>query len=320
MKADRPAATAFHAITHVWGREYLDLFLRLCVPNQLAPGNVPALPAGSRYRILTASEHVEELETHEMIQALRAVIPVDVVVVEAIDRQKGQPLGQDLMIACHQRALDDAEQANAAIIMLSADFIFSHRALAAVVQRHREGYRAVLNTGLRLAKEPFLESLDDSRPDLRALSSRELVRMGLPHLHPEIRSMFIDAPRFMAAPFAVYWPVGNEGLVARCFQLHPLMVDPMVRKTLKGTNDGHFVSRVCPDHAKVHIVTDSDELQMFELTTLARKAGTSDGGVSLLRCAMMADERDALQLSYWTQRNICLHTGELDRQIGRAHV
>jgi hypothetical protein len=246
------------------------------------------------------------------------VIPVDIVVVDEIDRQRGAPRGQDLMIACHQRALDDAAEAKAAVIMLSADFIFSDCALAAVVENHRQGYRAVLNTGLRLAKESFVRSLEDRRPDLGALSSRQLVRMALPHLHPETRSMFVDAPRFMAAPFAVYWPVGKDGLVARCFQLHPLMIDPMIRRPLKGTNDGHFVSRVCPDHSRVHVVTDSDELQMFELTTLERRAGTSDGGVSLLRCAMMANERDPLQLSYWTRTNICLHTDDLDRRWAAA--
>ena len=64
----------FHAITHVWGREYLDLFLNLCLPNQLAPGNVPALPLGSRYRILTRSIHVEELDAHSMVHRLREQI------------------------------------------------------------------------------------------------------------------------------------------------------------------------------------------------------------------------------------------------------
>jgi hypothetical protein len=53
MSSRRQPSTIFHAVTHVWGREYLDLFLGVCVPNQLSPGNIPALPSGSRYRILT---------------------------------------------------------------------------------------------------------------------------------------------------------------------------------------------------------------------------------------------------------------------------
>ena len=101
-RAARPASAVFHAITHVWGREYLDTFLNRCIPNQLASGNVPALPPGSRYRILTSAKHVDELHAHPMVHALHEVIPVDVVVIEALDRPHGTARRHDLMIACHR--------------------------------------------------------------------------------------------------------------------------------------------------------------------------------------------------------------------------
>ena len=164
-----------------------------------------------------------------MVNALREVIPVDVVAVETLDRLMGTARGHDLMIACHRQAVIDALDAAAAIVVLSADFVFSENALAAVVRRHREGYRAVVNTGLRLAKEPFLQWLDESRVPLAGLSSRELVRMALPHLHSYTQSMFVDACAFSTFPVAVYWRVGDDGLLARCLHLHPLMVDPMSR-------------------------------------------------------------------------------------------
>src|SRR6185295_10830004 len=106
-RSGRAAASAFHAITHVWGREYLDCFLNVCIPNQLAPGNVDALPAGSRYRILTRALDVAELESHPNVRALRERIPVDVVVVAALD-QVAQANGYELMNSCHRHAVDDA--------------------------------------------------------------------------------------------------------------------------------------------------------------------------------------------------------------------
>jgi hypothetical protein len=316
MKArfrSRPASKVFHAITHVWGREYLDLFFDICIPNQLAPGNVPALPDGSRYRILTRAIHVDEIDAHPNVQALRAVIPVDIVVIDRLDRQDGMADGNDLMIACHEQAFAEAVAADAALIMLSADFVFSEHALATVVQRHREGYRAVVNTGLRLAREPFVQHLIESRAPLAALTPRALVAMAMPHLHPYTEAMFADADRFMVAPWAVYWRVGAEGLLARCLSLHPLMVDAVVPRSLKGANDGYFLARVCPDFSKIHVVTDSDELQMFELTSLKRKRGpTVEGGASAWQCALTAADRDLLQLSYWRTRDICLHTADLN--------
>ena len=314
-RGERAASTVFHAITHVWGREYLDTFLDTSLPSQLASGNVPALPAGSRYRILTRSIHREELNTHPMVRALRKVIPVDIVVIDALDRQKGVARQHDLMKACHQRAVADVLEANAAIIFLSADFIFSADALAAVVQRHRQGYRAVVNTGLRLNKESFLRHLDQSRAPLAALSSRELMRMALPHLHPHTTSKFADARSSSLFPTAVYWRVGSDGLLARCLHLHPLMVDPMRHVFVKGTIDGRYVFSACPDFSRVHVVTDSDELQMFELTTAARSVAPSRGvGVSAWRAAAVAAVCDDHQVGYWRQHPVRLHTGDFDER------
>ena len=309
---DRPPSTIFHAVTHVWRRKFLDLFLNVCIPNQLAPGNVPALPPGSRYRILTGSIHVEELDTHPMVHALREVIPVDIIVVEAIDRRE-EFEGYDLQNECHQRAIADILDAHAALIMLSADIILSENALAAVVQRHRQGYRAVVETGLRLAKQPFLKSLEQSRARLDALSSRALIRMALPHLHPEILSMFADAPAFSDCPSQVYWRVGSEGMLAHCFHLHPLMVDPLRPVALEGTNDDHYLSEACPDFSRVHVVTDSDELQEVELTPKKQTFEDLGGaGASVWQAAMMANLCDELQLTYWRKCPIYLHAVDVD--------
>lgn len=312
--AVRPPSAIFHAVTHVWGRPYLDVFLNLCIPNQLGPGNVPALPPGSRYRILTRSSHVEEIDAHPMVRALRRVIPVDIIVIEALDRFADGPFGTELMIACHRQAIDDILAADAAIIMLSADFVLSDNTLAAVVRRHREGYRAVVNTGLRLAAETFFPALEASRLPLVALSSRELVRMGMAHLHPHTRSMFADSDRFSKSPVAVYWPVGSDGLLARCFHLHPLMVDPMRAVPLHtGTNDGPYLAEACPDFSRVHVVADSDELQMFEITSAQRQVvGVTKSGLSSWRAAIVADRCDALQLHFWERHPIRVHGSNFD--------
>jgi hypothetical protein len=319
MKVDRPPSSTYHAVTHVWGRDYLDVFLNICIPNQLAPGNIPALPQGSRYRILTQSAHVPELDAHPNVNALRRAIPVDIIVVDALDRKGGVADGHDLMIACHRRAIEDILANDAAIIMLSADFVFSDNAMAAIVRRHREGYRAVVNTGLRLAKESFLEHLRESRAPLDALSPRELVRMAWPHLHPHTESMFADARSFSTFPVGVCWRVGDAGMLARFMHLHPLMVDPMSRAALKGTNDGRYVFRVVPDFSKVHVVTDSDELQMFELTTAKRPVIASRGeGASAMRAAAVASMCDGHQVGYWKTYKICVHANGLGAEWDAA--
>ena len=318
-KFDRPPSAIFHAITHVWGRDYLDIFLNVCIPNQLGPGNVGALPAGSRYRILTRAEHVPELDAHPMVRALRDVIPVDVIAVQALDRTGTTQGRYDLTTACHQHAVADAIEAGAALLFLSADFVFSGNAFGAVVKRHQEGCRAVVNTGLRLAKEGFLERLGHSGDPLDRLRSRELVRMALPYLHSHEQSMFADARALSVFPVAAYWRVGDEGLIARCLHLHPLMVDPMGAVLPRNTIDGHYLTQVCPDSSRVHVVTDSDELQMFELTPAARQV-TAIGRSRALkwRVAAVAAVCDDLQRGYWRRHPIRLHTEGFDEQWAAA--
>lgn len=319
VRFDRPASAIFHAVTHVWGREYLDVFLNVCIPNQLGPGNVGALPPGSRYRILTRAEHVAELDAHPMVRALRDLVTVDIIAVQALDRPGNAGGRYDPMTACHQRAVADAIEAGAALLFLSADFVFSDNAFGAVVKRHREGSRAVVNTGLRLAREEFLQRLEKSGAALDRLASRELVRMALPHLHAHTRSMFADARALSVFPVAVYWGVADEGVVARCLHLHPLMVDPMGAVLPRNTIDGHYLTEVCPDSSRVHVVTDSDELQMFELTPAARQV-TSVGRSRALtwRVAAVAAVCDELQRGYWRQHPVRLHAADLDERWSAA--
>jgi hypothetical protein len=143
--------------------------------------------------------------------------------------------------------------------------------------------------------------------------------MALPHLHPHTRSMFADAPAFSILPVAVYWRVGAGGIAARCLHLHPLMVDPENFAALRGTNDGRYVYRVCPDFSRVHVVTDSDELQMFELTPATRQVRPTRGaGASAWRVAAVAAACDPHQVGYWRDYTIRLHAGDVDADWAEA--
>ena len=340
-KFNRPSSEVFHAITVVWGRAYLDLFLNRCIPNQLGEGNLPALPDGSRYRIMTRAMHVDEVRAHPMVQALAQVVPVDVVSVAALegvdqpDPTRRRDRRFELMTVCHRRAIGDALAADAALIFLAPDIVLSAGAFASIVQRHRAGYRAVACTGLRVEKESFFEAIDDFS-SARALPPRDLVRLALPRLHAHTRSMFVDAKAFSAFPTGVYWPVGTKGLLARRLHLHPIMIDPTDGHVMpKGTIDADFLARACPDAARVHIVTDSDEFVIFELTGADRfvhmrdKPATPESrqalvdigalrstgaGVSVWRAATVAARCDEVQVGYWQRHPVRIHSEALDER------
>ena len=322
---DTTAAKTFHVISVVWGREYLELFLNTCLPTQLGEGNVPALPPGSRYRILTRAADVDEIQRHVTVQALARIIPVDVVAVEAFDEiERADRLPDarhrdrrfDLVTACNRVGIRDGVAAGAALLFPSPDYVMSANTFAAIVERHRQGYRAVGCVGLRLEKEGFLRSFHASGVPTGAPPARELVRMAMPHLHAQTRSLFADARTFNAYPLGVYWPVGSDGLLGRAFHFHPIMVDPMTASAMpKLTIDSDYLVKAVPDFTRVHLVTDSDEFIVFELTEGARSFASATGtGVALWRAAAMAARSDRFGIQYWQRGPVFIHGGDVGEQ------
>lgn len=306
-------AEIFHVFTVVWGSAFIDLFLDVCVPNQLSHGNLAALPQGSRYRIFTEAEDVPRLTDSPALEALRAVLPVDVVAVSmtGVDGNRYKR-----MTACHSHAAGDAAEAEAALIFLAPDHVLAESTLAALIRLHASGKRAVLSTGVRLSREGFLAERGDAGG--RSLPPRELVRIAMRHLHPATVSLMVDGTATNTVPTSVYWPVrtGGEiaGLLVRSFHLHPFLIDPVRRHQLPtGTIDGHYVMECCPDLRDVYVAADSDELVVFELSPAERTIGNDarSQGVSMLRLAAVAAGCNPFQRSHW-EHIIRLHAGDVD--------
>jgi hypothetical protein len=315
-------ASTYHVVTAVWGEAFIDLFLNVCVPNQLTPGNLDALPRGSRYRVLTTADDAPRLAASDALQRVGLLLPVDIVEVDAGDREVDLKYIRTrhrykMMGACHRRAIADAAEHDAAIFFLAPDFVLGQGALAAIRGVHETGKRAVLTANLRLCRERFVAELKRRGVD-RPLPSRVLVGMALEHLHPAIEDLMVDGSGTDTHPTAVYWPVRTrtgkrEGLLVRAFHLHPMLLDPVRRlEPLRGTIDGHYVQRCCPREEQVYVVQDSDEVVTFELTPEDRSAEPppSGRGISKWRLAAVASECDRYQRSHW-HRPIRLHAGDI---------
>ena len=165
--------------------------------------------------------------------------------------------------------------------------------------------------GLRVNRDTFVAALL-ARGDARPLAPRELVSLALERLHPSTRAHVVDSERSARRPISVYWNVPGEGILARCFYMHPLMVDPVRPEALPGgTIDQHYLVHACPVREQIHVVSDSDELAVFEMSHVdAADTETGAGGISPWRAARMLSRCDSHQRSYWTLP-IRLHTRDI---------
>jgi hypothetical protein len=264
----------FHILVPVWGAAYCDLFTNVSLPSQLADGNLPSLPHKDRclYHVLTLADDQPRIEASEAWQRLKSLMPVRV---EIWNEHERTP--HETMSACLRRGITFADRHDAASLFFNPDLVFADGAVDAMVKRVGAGHRVIFTTGIRLLKQTVVPEIERHRQAGKiVVAPHELVAIAMRNLHPISRQNFWIGDTGTLLPATLFWPVADEGLLARCFHLHPLLVWPQNKNVVfDGTVDDDFVSMACPNNANDHIVIDSDELLMCEISDFSRTSETS---------------------------------------------
>jgi hypothetical protein len=127
--------------------------------------------------------------------------------------------------------------------------------------------------GIRTLKQRVAWALDERFRTDEAIrvSPRDLMAIALENLHPLAASSWWDEGESDLVPANLYWRVGTEGIVARCFHLHPILVHPQRKDAVFfGTVDDDFVPAACPDGRSDCVIADSDRLLAIELSDPGR--------------------------------------------------
>lgn len=259
----------YHFITAIWGDRFIDLLLRVMLPNQMAEGNLGAFvpPRRARYKIYTTERDAARIRDAAAIARLAAILPVEVIAVPGIGETPGHCAAYDDMTRCHQLGIMAAEAVGAAMIFLPGDAIWSEGSFRRLAELAEAGRRAVLVAGIRLVLETYVDAflarfLNPATGEAKA-EARALVAHVLPHLHRLTKSYFLDSPEFISFPSHLIWPVKDRGLLLKGFHLHPALVWPMAPSDAgdaAGTIDYAYLARACPDPDRIHVVEDSDEI------------------------------------------------------------
>jgi hypothetical protein len=270
--------------TPVWGAGHLGLFLRIGLPSLLAPGNLPGLPhrTSSRYFIYTRPEDMGVLRASPAFRTLSELMPVAVLPIAGHGADPHR-----LMSDCHMDTMHRADTAGAAAVFLPPDCVWSDGSMVRLQNLADGGKSVVHMSGIRLDRDSVLPELcEHAAGGVLSITGRTLVGMGLRHLHPIALSHFWNEHAGGLMPANLIWSVPGEGLLLRCFHLHPLMVKSQVPfANFSSTIDDDLALHACPDASGDYVVADSDELLAFELSGRDRVVGTvcpkgSIGGVA----------------------------------------
>jgi len=217
---------------------------------------------------------------------------------------------------CHERAIKEAADEKAAIIFLQSDLIWPDETFANLKKIAQGGKRGVMvAASLRVVKETFvpafLESFYSVNDFTASVSSRELVKLALDHLHPHTESRFWDSPNFHW-PDYLYWRVNNEGVLTRAFFLHPLMTSPVRRIIPAWTVDSaNYISFAHPNPDDLYIVEDSDEIVGIEISKLGSHGELLPNRSNVFKVAHWAKYYARPYHRRFLTRKIRIHSGDI---------
>jgi hypothetical protein len=282
LQPNHPRGISYHFIVPVWGAKYVEMFAKQSLPSQLAPGNIPSLPAGrTSYQIFTHAEDADAIWHSSSVRKLRGMIDVSLTtftdkdVNNAYGSHSDTPYNANLtkMSWCYDQGIKSRHGVDTAFIFITPDSVWGNGAFRYVHQCQCSGVRALMALGLITLRPVVQQRLEGVRDgDVLEISPQQLVKLACDALHP------LGAARIVrdggnGFPCAYYWMKPGKGLVARCFYLHPVMVRPLVHlERLPSTVDYRYVRLACPDRDRVRIVTDSDDLFYIDMADVDHEA------------------------------------------------
>jgi len=275
MSISRQVPEQYVFITPVWGEQYVERYVKVSLRTQLSEGNLGAVPPGKGlYLIYTFRENVRAIVRSAAYRQLKSMMPVSIRSLDDLPRF-GEDYPHDLQTAAYIRGIKAGAGRETAFVFLTPDILLGDGAVQTLIQRTESGSRVVLAAGVRMTADGAVECVSGHRSPGRAdapVPPRALVRGLLDHLHPISHGHIVQPDGTVHIAQHLYWPVGDQGLLARGFHIHPLLVWPRnpdagIYKSL----DEEYVERACPDPADWYTVTDSDELCILEFSERRHK-------------------------------------------------
>lgn len=261
----------YNLATVVWGEEYTDLFVNIVIPNLLTPGNFDALckTPSPVFRIFTTFNDAIRIKGSPAFEKLSEMIAVKFYSISEADLNQKYTLTSKYLRKAIEAAIDD----NAVIILIGPDILRAQGYMANILRIAESGKRAVMISEIRVTKDTFLPEFIkqfSSNGAPQGITPRQLAKLASEHLHPVSKSFLWNSKKFHNAPSCIYFEVPKEGILARCFHLSPVLINPVCKDAgFSTTIDGDYILNACPNIGDIYIASDSDEFMSVEMSSFS---------------------------------------------------
>lgn len=256
----------------LWGEKYRKFFHALVWPSLCAPGNLPALCKEFPVQLvfLTKKENYEQLSKDVLGTSGYPHGRLTTAAVFIDDLCEGRNIGVILTLA-YARGIfaKQAEVSDPIFVFLNNDFILSENTLEHLAGLLKKGKKAVMMPSLRVNLEDVRESLlnkKDQRKNILQIPGREMVKLGLSHLHTTTLAKEVTNQLFHSThPNQLIWRIDDQTFLARFFLIFMFALVP--NRKLEAINsfcDYALMDDLCLGEP-LHVIADSDDACLFEL-------------------------------------------------------
>jgi len=309
-------------IVAVWGEAYVERFMALALPSALAPGNLPALAAGTDLELLvmTTGDGARYFEGKPAYVHLGRICRLRFLAID--DLIDSTAYGVTLTLAYMRGIASIGEDmVNTHFVFLNSDFVLADGSLRTLLTCILQGRQCILAPSFRAVAEdvePVLEQRVDPETATLAMKPRDMVRLAIRHLHPTSLARMANQGFVRSNhPNQLYWHVDKDTLLGRFYLIFMLCIRPeRVVRTINSYCDYGFVPEFCPS-GNVTVLTDSDDFFMLETQRRTQE-------LDHLELGTLDPTAIALSLSEWTTRthrfaathDLVFHAEDLPPNLG----
>ncbi|MHC1713432.1 MAG: hypothetical protein AB9872_14895 [Solidesulfovibrio sp.] len=290
----RQRNTTLHCATPVWGKPFIDLFMRVTLRSLFAPGNLPFASAQTnvRFTLYTDAEDVAIIQSYPEWQRLNELVDVRIEHIDPIIAQSAKQGGNryDRMSRCQDHALQTSRKEKMVTFFPLADLIFSSNFLQRGLDLLNAGYDTIFFAGMRYSKERILQNvIPRLSQDLCIIApAEELFSYAIDAVHPVYRKK-MHGDHVEMHPNSFYSTDGNGNILQHFFAATPMFIAPLEASvSIAATLDADLGYSVTDGGlGNFYYITDTEQLLLLELTSESADTGELQipGSCPMAACA-----------------------------------
>ncbi len=257
-------------VVPVWGKEYLNTFIRVSLASQLSENNIPLISKKHKveYVVYTLKSDKSYLENTDSFKILKELVNIRFEIIKKFKTKDVYRIYGQI----HRRELKKSSKINESVFLINSDFVFSDGFFSKTLEEIKFGKKAVNifcpRSNLESVSSILQSKFRESR-DVVNVSSEDLTKIYLKNTHKLMAYHLLPkAENDDFLPSSLIWRAKNGSLLVRNFHFHPILINPnsiKIKKMKMTIDDGYLLDILEED--EIIYQRNSNEYFAIELSS-----------------------------------------------------